>query len=73
MDSWVWFILSSGGSVVEIDKLTHPDVEGKAADEAIKILADHCLEPRRVILRMNQEIEDLKKEVGNQSADPPYP
>ena len=48
---------------MRINSVTMPIIEGQPTDKAIKMLYDHCKETAGQIMRMSNEIEDLKSKI----------
>ena len=46
---------------MRIDITTRPNTEGKSPEDAIKILSDYCHDIALLVMRLNNEVESLKK------------
>lgn len=40
-----------------------PSIAGKTADQAVKILYDHCHQSAQMLDALNKEVEDLKDQI----------
>lgn len=49
---------------MRIDSVTMPDIRGKTPEQAVKILYDHCQETALHVMRLSNELEDLKLKVA---------
>ena len=49
---------------MRIDSVTMPDIQGKSAPEAIKILYEHCRETTVRFMHLNNKVEDLERKLG---------
>ena len=50
---------------MRIDRVSMPNIQGKTLEQAFKALYDHCYETAVQVMRMNNEIEDLKQKVAD--------
>jgi len=48
---------------MRIDSVSMPDIRGKTPEQALKALYDHCHETAVQVMRLNNELEDLKEKV----------
>jgi len=48
---------------MRIDFVNGPSIEGKSVDQALKILHSFCHDTAVQVMKMNNEIEDLKSKI----------
>jgi len=46
---------------MRIDIVNMPNIQGKSPQEALKMLYDHCYDTAMQVMRLNNELEDLKQ------------
>lgn len=56
-------VKSAGGQGVRIDFVQMPKIEGLRPEEAIQALYKHCHETAVLLMRMNNDVEDLKNKL----------
>jgi hypothetical protein len=49
---------------MRIDMVTMPDIKGKPIEKALELLYNHCHDVAVQVMRMNNEIEDLKQKIN---------
>ena len=49
---------------MRIDVVNMPQIKGKPVEQALEILHKHCHETAIMVMKMNNEIEDLKQKVS---------
>jgi len=49
---------------MRIDQISVPSVEGVPVDEAVRRLQRHCRETAVVLMRVNNDVEDLKAKLA---------
>jgi len=49
---------------MRIDIVNMPNIQGKLPQEALKILYDHCYDTAMQVMRLSNELEDLKQKVA---------
>ena len=54
---------------MRINQINMPNIQGKSPQDAIKILYDHCHETAIQIMRLSNDIEDLKEEIEQIKCD----
>jgi organic hydroperoxide reductase OsmC/OhrA len=52
------------GEAMRIESVTMPDIQGKTPEQALKALYLHCHETAVLAMRLNNELEDLKRKVA---------
>jgi hypothetical protein len=52
------------GEVMRIGRVSMPDIQGKTPEQALKALYDHCHELAVQVMRLTNELEDLKRKVA---------
>lgn len=48
---------------MRITIVTMPNIQGKPPQEALKLLYDHCHETAIQVMKLNNDLEDLKQKV----------
>jgi hypothetical protein len=49
---------------MRIDSVSTPDIRGMNPEQALKALCKHCHETAVQVMRLNNELEDLKEKVA---------
>lgn len=50
---------------MRIDIVTMPDIQGKSPAEALKVLYEHCRETAILVMKLNNGVEELKRNLGD--------
>lgn len=50
---------------MRIDSVTMPNIEGKSPERAIALLYEHCQETAVHVMRLSNEVEELKRQLAD--------